>query len=331
MTATAATPSRRPAVLDRLAPHAQTISIAGVLVVVILFFSMFATAFLTSGNLLNLLRQLAPLLIVAVAMTLVITTAGIDLSVGSVAALTGALGASLLADGLDPTLVFLLMLLVGAVVGVVNGYFTAYEGLPPFIVTLASLTAIRGVALAVTGGDSIAIDPNVWLIELGQGRLLGVPVPVIVAIPLTFLGWLILMRTRFGGYVIGIGSNEEAVRRAGVDTRRIVLAVYVLAGVAAAFAGILLATRLGSGSSNAAQGFELNVIAAVVLGGTSLFGGRGTIVGTVLGALTIGVIGNGLILMQVSSFYVSIVQGVVLLIAIYANTKIFARIGTESR
>jgi simple sugar transport system permease protein len=305
--------------------HVQTVSIGLVLVVVIVFFSNFATSFLTSGNLLNLLRQLAPLLILAVAMTFVITTSGIDLSVGSVVGLTASLGADLLSRGVSPVVMIVAMLALGASVGLLNGYFTAYERLPAFIVTLATLTLVRGIALAITQGESIPIDPDLWFVNLGQGRVAGIPVPVLIAVPVTLVGWLVLTRTRFGGYVTGIGSNEEAVRRAGVDTRRILLATYVLAGFAAAVAGLLFAARLGSGSSNAGSGLELQVIAAVVLGGTSLFGGQGTIVGTVLGALTIGVIGNGLILMQVSTFYVQIVQGLVLLLAIYANKRLFSR------
>lgn len=305
--------------------HVETLSIAAVLVIVVIFFSNFATAFLTSGNVFNLLRQLAPLLIVAVAMTFVITTAGIDLSVGSVVGLTASLCADLIARGVSPVLAILAMLALGAFVGVINGYFTAYERLPAFIVTLAMLTAVRGVALAITEGESIPIDSELWFVSLGQGRVAGIPVPVLIALPFAAVGWYALTRMRYGNYVTGIGSNEEAVHRSGIDTRRILLSTYVLTGVAAAVAGILFAARLSSGSSNAGTGFELQVIAAVVLGGTSLFGGQGTIVGTVLGALTIGVIGNGLILMQVSTFYVQIVQGVVLLLAIYANTRLFTR------
>ncbi len=329
MTTTAAPQATRPKTpwhqSEWFRANVQTISIAAVLAVVILFFSNFATAFLTSGNVLNLLRQVAPLLIVAVAMTFVITTAGIDLSVGSIVGLTAALGADLLARGVNPVVMMVAMLALGAIVGVVNGFFTAYQRLPAFIVTLASLTAVRGIALAITQGESIPIDPDRWFVTLGQGRILGIPNPLWIAIPVAILGWLVLTRTRFGNYVVGIGSNEEAVRRAGVDTRKVLLSVYVVSGLMAAVAGLLFAARLSSGSSNAGAGLELQVIAAVVLGGTSLFGGQGSIVGTILGALTIAVIGNGLILMQVSTFYVQIVQGAVLLLAIYANARLFAR------
>ncbi len=303
----------------------QALSLAVVLALVIVFFSNFATAFLTTGNLLNILRQVAPLLIVAVAMTFVITTAGIDLSVGSIVGLTASLGADLLVRGVNPVVMIVAMLALGAVAGLVNGYFAAYQRLPAFIVTLASLTAIRGVALAITQGESIPIDPDLWFVSLGQGRILGIPTPVWIAVPVAVIGWVVLSHTRYGNYIVGIGSKEEAVRRAGVDTRRVLLTAYMFSGLAAAMAGLLFAARLSSGSSNAGAGLELAVIAAVVLGGTSLFGGQGSIVGTVLGALTIAVIGNGLILMQVSTFYVQIVQGVVLLLAIYANAKLFSR------
>ena len=141
------------------------------------------------------------------------------------------------------------------------------------------------------------------------------------------VGWLVLIRTPFGRYVIGLGSNGESLRRAGVNTRKVGLTVYMLAGVAAAVAGVLIATRLSSGSSNAGSGFELEVITAVVLGGTSLFGGRASMLGTILGALTLGVIANGLVLLHVSPFYVQIVQGAILLLAIFANSKVWARFG----
>jgi len=296
-----------------------------VLLLLFIGFALTTDAFFTSGNLLNLVRQSAPTMIVAVAMTFVITTAGIDLSVGSIVALTGSLLALFIRDGLDPTLALLAVLAVGTGVGVLNGWFSAYAGLPAFIVTLASLTIVRGVALQATQGYSTPIDSGLWIVQLGQGRIAGIPVPALFVVVAAALGWVVLTQTRFGQYVTGIGSNAEATRRSGIDIRRVGLAVYALSGLAAAFAGVLVATRLSSGSSNAGQLFELEVITAVVLGGTSLFGGRGTVVGTILGALTIGVISNGLILLHVSPFYVPIVQGSILLLAIFANEKLFSR------
>jgi simple sugar transport system permease protein len=217
------------------------------------------------------------------------------------------------------------MLLLGLAVGFVNGWFSAYQGIPAFIVTLATLSVVRGIALFQTRGYSISIDSSLYFVGLGQGCLGPIPVPVIIALLVALLGWIGLTKTKYGQYVTGIGSNEEAVRRAGVNTRLVKLSVYLLTGLAAALAGMMVAARLASGSANAAQGFELEAIAAVVLGGTNLFGGRGTIVGTVLGALTIGVIGNGLILLRVSPFLVPIVQGAILLLAIWANTRVFSR------
>lgn len=298
-------------------------SIALFLVVVAVVFAAVTDTFLTEPNFLNIVRQIAPLMIVAVAMTFVITTGGIDLSVGSVLALVNALAAISLGAGVPWPVVVVLMLLAGAAIGVIQGYFVAYEGIPPFIVTLAGLSMIRGLALLLTKGYSIPIDPASPFNEIGRGWVLGVPLPALIAIAVLIAGYVVFNETRFGRYVTGIGANAEAVRRAGVNTRRVTLTVYVMSGAAAALAGIIIAARLGSGSSNAGIGFELDVIAAVVLGGTSLFGGRGTMTGTLLGGLTVAVIGNGLILAHVSPFLAPIVTGAIILVAIWLNFRIF--------
>jgi simple sugar transport system permease protein len=308
-----------------------TIAVAVVLLVLLVVFSATADSFLTLPNVLNMLRQIAPTLVVAVTMTLVITTSGIDLSVGSIVALSGSLLAIWVKGGMDPTLALGLVLLLGVTVGGVNGWFSSYQGLPPFIVTLATLSIVRGTALLVTGGYSTPISGDAWITVLGQGRVAGVPVPAIVALIVAIIGWFLFTQTPFGRYVVGLGSNAESLRRTGVNTRLVGLVVYILSGLAAAVAGVLIATRLASGSSNAGVGFELEVITAVVLGGTSLLGGRGSVVGTALGALVLGVIANGLVLLHVSPFYVQIVQGAILLLAIFLNTRIFSRFGTVSR
>jgi simple sugar transport system permease protein len=299
------------------------LSIATFFVVMTITFSLITDTFLTQANLLNILRQIAPLMIVAVAMTFVITTAGIDLSVGSVLALVNALAAISLQGGLYWPLVVALMLCVGIAIGLIQGFFIAYEGIPAFIVTLAGLSSIRGTALLLTKGYSIPIDPQSPFNAIGRGWIFGLPMPAIIAVIVLALGFLVFNETTFGRYVTGVGANAEAVRRAGVDTKKIVLAVYGLSGLAAAMAGIIIAARLGSGSSNAGGGFELEVIAAVVLGGTSLFGGRGTMLGTMLGALTVAVIGNGLILCHMSPFLTPIVEGFIILIAIWLNFRLF--------
>ena len=298
-------------------------SIAAFFVVMVIVFSLITDTFLTQANLLNILRQIAPLMIVAVAMTFVITTAGIDLSVGSVLALVNALAAISLQAGVYWPVVVALMLAAGIVIGLVQGFFIAYEGIPAFIVTLAGLSAIRGTALLLTKGYSIPIDPQSSFNEIGRGWVFGLPMPAIIAIIVLILGFVAFNETTFGRYVTGVGANAEAVRRAGVDTKRVTVSVYAISGVAAAMAGIIIAARLGSGSSNAGGGFELDVIAAVVLGGTSLFGGRGTMLGTMLGALTVAVIGNGLILYHLSPFLTPIVEGVIILLAIWLNFRLF--------
>lgn len=215
------------------------------------------------------------------------------------------------------------MLLLGGLLGVIQGYFIAYERIPAFIVTLAGLSVIRGFALLITGGYSLPIDPMSPFVDIGRSWVLGVPAPALIAVAVLAIAYIAFNQSHFGRYVTGVGANAEATRRAGVNTRRVILWVYVLSGMAAAAAGVILAARLGSGSSNAGQGFELDVIAAVVIGGTSLFGGRGSLIGTVLGALTVAVLANGLILSHMSPFFTPIVTGFIILIAIWLNFRLF--------
>ena len=314
---------RRIGLKDRLIAQGGVASIALFFAAVCVLFALTTSAFMTAPNLLNVLRQSAPLLIVAAAMTFVVTTGGIDLSVGSVLALICSLSAAALKLNIPWPVVILAMLAMGALIGAAQGYFVAYEGIPSFIVTLAGLSVIRGVALLITGGYSIPIEPTSPFVVLGREWIFGVPIPALLAVAVVIVAYVVFNELPFGRYVTGIGANAEAIRRAGVDPRRTALMVYVLSSMATALAGIVLAGRLGSGSSNAGQGFELDVIAAVVLGGTSLFGGRGSIVGTVLGALTVAVIGNGLILAHLSPFLTPIVTGAIILIAILLNFRLF--------
>jgi simple sugar transport system permease protein len=307
--------------------HIQTIAIGAILLVLVAFFAVAADEFSSASNMLNIGRQIAPMLIVAVAMTFVITTGGIDLSVGSTVALTGSLLALLIAAGWDPTLTLFAVLLVGAAIGALNGYVFSYGRVPAFITTLATMSIVRGTALRATEGYSTPITADSWVVSIGQGRILGTPTPAIIALAVTAIGWWVYNQMGYGRYVVGFGSNREAVRRAGVDVRRIGMSVYLLTAGAAALAGIMIATRLQSGSSNAGVGLELEAITAVALGGTNLLGGRGSIVGTLLGALVLGVIANGLVLLGVSPYYVQITQGAILLLAIFANHRFFSRLG----
>jgi simple sugar transport system permease protein len=312
------------ALADFVAEHAQVLSIALFFAACIIFFGLMTPTFLTTGNILNVIRQAAPILIVAVAMTLVITTAGIDLSVGSTVALVNAVAAIIMAQGMDWPWAVILMLVGGGLIGAIQGWFIAYQGIPAFIVTLAGLSILRGFALYLTEGYSIPIENAPGFFWLGRGTLGGIPVPALISILVAILGFVVMLRTRYGRQVVAVGSNMEAARRVGMPARWIVASVYIVSGVACAIAGLLIAARLGSGSSNAAVGFELQVIAAVVLGGTSLMGGKASMVGTVLGTMTIAVIGNGLILLHISPFFTQIVTGTIILIAIWMNTRLFS-------
>lgn len=310
---------------DFVAEHAQVLSIALFFLLCMLFFGFMNPNFLMPGNLLNVLRQAAPILIVAVAMTLVIATSGIDLSVGSMVALINATAAIIMAAGVVWPMAVVLMLLMGAVIGGVQGWFVSYQGIPAFIVTLAGLSILRGAALFMTEGYSIPIRDADGFFWLGRGEVAGLPVPALLAILVAILGFVVLRKTTYGRQVISVGSNMEAARRVGMPAKRVLASVYLVSGLACAVAAMLLAARLGSGSSNAAQGFELQVIAAVVLGGTSLQGGKASMLGTVLGTMTIAVIGNGLILMHISPFFTQIVTGTIILAAIWMNTRLFDR------
>ena len=319
---------------DFVAEHAQVLSIALFFIGCMILFSLLSPAFLTAGNILNIVRQAAPVLIVAVAMTLVITTAGIDLSVGSTVALVNAVVAIALAAGVNWIVVVALMLLMGGVIGAIQGWFIAYQGIPAFIVTLAGLSILRGYALYLTEGYSIPIKDVPAFFWLGRGTLAGFPVPALISVLVAILGFVVMLRTRYGRRVVAVGSNMEAARRVGMPALWTMASVYVVSGVACAIAGLLIAARLGSGSSNAAMGFELQVVAAVVLGGTSLMGGKASMIGTVLGTMTIAIIGNGLILVHISPFFTQIVTGTIILLALWMNTKLFSgglRFGRKPR
>ena len=305
--------------------YASNLPIVIIFLLVFLGFGLTTERFLSPINIFNVLRQSSPAVIVAVASTLVIVSSGIDLSIGSIASFAGVLTAVLLQLGISPLSALILILLMGILTGLVNGYIIAYQGVPSFIVTLATLSILLGLAQLFGQGFSIPIETDPWFIAIGQGYFAFIPIPVLIAGIVTIIVWLILSRTKYGLHIKGIGSNEEAVRRAGIPVKLIAASVYILNGFAAALAGIIIAARLQAGTATAGRGLELQIIAAVVLGGTSLFGGRGTILGTVLGVFTIAFITNGLVLNHVTPFWVTIIQGVILLLALWANTRIFSR------
>jgi ribose transport system permease protein len=282
-------------------------------------FAVFAPHFFSADNLLNVSLQASITAIIAAGMTFVILTAGIDLSVGSVVALAGIVATATLKAGLPPAvglpLAVLAALAFGALSGGVAGVLVARFSVAPFIVTLALMTVWRGVAFVATEGRPVWDLPESFGL-LGSARPLGVPFPTLVMAVVFVAAHVALTTTRFGRHVFAVGGNPEAARLAGIRTGRVVASVYVLCGTLAAGSGVLLASRMNSGQPNAGLMYELDVIAAVVVGGTSLSGGRGSIVGTFLGAMLIAVLRNGLNLLDVNSYVQQVLVGIVILLAV---------------
>jgi ribose transport system permease protein len=290
----------------------------------ILALSLLSPYFLSTANLLNVLRQVSINAILALGMTVVILKGGIDLSVGSLLALAGALAAGFALSGFPPPLAMGLGVGIAVALGTLQGLLVAYAGLPPFIVTLAGLTAFRGLTLVYTDGRPITGLPDPFLF-LGNGTLLGIPVPVMVMLSFLLLTHLLLQNTALGRYLYAIGGNEEAARLSGVPVARIKVFAYAYSGLAAGLAALVLTGRLNSAQPTAGTGFELDAIAAAVVGGTSLAGGRGTAWGTFLGALIIGVLNNGMNLLNVSSFYQLIAKGAVIVLALLVDRLVRRR------
>jgi ribose transport system permease protein len=294
--------------LRRLGPLLGLLVICGIL-------SAVSPDFLTVSNLFNVLRQISINALLAFGMTLVILTGGIDLSVGSILALSGAVTAGLLAGGTDALTASLAGLALGTVLGAANGLLVSFGRIAPFIATLATMTVYRGLVLVYTEGKPVSYSNESFAL-LGKGYFLEIPVPVIWMIIFCLLLHLVLKHTVFGRRVYAVGGNEEASLFSGIRTGRIKLAVYTLSGFFAAFGGIVLTSRLYSAQPTAGMGYELDAIAAAVLGGASLSGGRGWIFGTLAGAMIMGVLDNGLNLLNVSSFYQQVVKGLVILLAV---------------
>lgn len=290
------------------------------LVILSIVLTFLSDRFLTVDNLLNVTRQVSINAIISVGMTLVILTGGIDLSVGSILAFSGSITAGLLAGGQTLSLAVFLGLIVGAGLGFINGILITRADIPPFIATLGTMTAARGFTLVYTDGRPITGMDEVFRF-LGGGYIASIPVPVIIMAVIFIAAYIMLTQTKFGRYIYAIGGNEEAARLSGINTKTVLTAVYTLGGVLAGFSGVIMASRLNSAQPTAGIGFELDAIAAVVLGGTSLSGGVGTIAGTLIGAMIIGVLDNGLNLLNVSSFYQQVAKGVVILLAVYVDKK----------
>lgn len=267
--------------------------IAIAFLVEVLIFSQLSEYFFTTDNILNITLQISIIAIMAVGMTFVILTAGIDLSVGAIVAFTGVITTSVLKIQAPLPVAFILALgaglVVGALSGAVAGIFITRFNITPFIVTLALMTIWRGAGYIYTDGRPVWGLPDEFSF-LGSGRLLSIPVPTLLMVLVYVVAYVVLVHTRFGRHVYAVGGNKEAARLAGISTNGVIMRVYIICGTLSAVSGILLASRVNSGQPNAGLSYELDVIAAVVIGGTSLFGGRGTIVGTFIGAMLIGVL-----------------------------------------
>ncbi len=286
------------------------------LILVATIFTLLSDRFLTVSNLTNIALQTSVVAIATIGMTLTMLTAGIDLSVGSIAALSGALVAGFMShNNLPVSLAIALGIAIGSSLGAINGILSVYGKLPPFVSTLAMLGVARGFTLVYTEGKPISGLDKAFTF-LGSGHLGPVPMPVVIWIAILLILFFILKYTKFGLYIYAIGGNEETARLAGISTNRIKVIVYALSGALASITGILLTARLWSAQPQMAAGLELDAIAASVLGGVSLFGGVGSVVGASIGALIVGMLGNGLNLLRVPSYYQQVIKGVVFILAV---------------
>jgi ribose transport system permease protein len=276
--------------------------------------------FFTFSNMINIARQVSLNAIIAVGMTLVILTGGIDLSVGSIVALSGTIASSLMANGANMWIAILIGILIGGIAGLINGLTITKLNVPPIITTLAMMTAARGIALVYTNGYPISNLPDSFVF-LGRGYLGPIPVPAIIMLVIYILGYILLTQMKVGRYIYGLGGNEEAVHLSGINVNRTKILVYVICGLVSAVSGLILASRLNSGQPLAGSGFEMDAIAAVIIGGASISGGEGTMIGTLIGALIINILNNGLNLMNVNPYSQMIVKGVVLAAAVAIRTR----------
>lgn len=290
------------------------IALVGLMIVI----TIINPSFLTTNNLLNLLLQVTANGFIAFGMTFVILTGGIDLSVGSSLALSSALAAGLIGGGLPVPVAIVLAICLGGLFGMLNGLLIAYGKLAPFIVTLATMTIFRGATLVYTNGNPVTkgLSDSFLFQFLGQGYIVGIPFPVILMFLVFVILAILLHKTAFGKAVYALGGNEKAAYISGIKLNKVKIIIYTISGMMASLSGLIIISRLSSAQPTAGASYEMDAIAAVVLGGTSLSGGKGRIWGTLIGALIIGVLNNGLNIIGVSAFWQQVVKGIVILIAV---------------
>lgn len=302
----------------KLSKHANELGLLAIIIVLYLVFSIYATGFISLNNQMNILRDAATIGIAAWAMTLIIISGEIDVSVGPMVAFISVILAYLMQYAIPLPLALILALCLGAALGSVAGVLRGWFNVPSFVATLGLWSALRGMGLFMTNALPVPIDENAVLDWLG-GQVLGLPVSAVIMLILFVIFQFISKKTAFGRSVYAIGGNASAAQLCGINVKRIRVLLFTLAGLLAAVTGILLAARLGSGNAGAASGLEFDVIAAVVVGGTALSGGRGSMLGTLLGVLVITLIGNGLVLLGINSFFQQVVRGMIIVLAVLAN------------
>ena len=291
-------------------------AILGVLVLLIVFFSLMQSTFLQVGNIMNILRQISVMGIVAVGSTFVLLSGGLDLSVGSLIAVTTTLTGVLMVNaGMDPWLAALVGILASMLLGFVNGLLVQFVQLPPMIATLGIMTSARGMAYLISGGLPVYNLPETMKF-LGKGSVGVIPVPVIIMLICFAIGWIVLEKTYFGKYFYALGGNAEATRLAGISVSFYRVLSYVISGFSCGVAGIVMLYRVNSGQPSGASGMEMDVITGCVLGGVSLSGGEGKISNVLIGCLVVGLLSNGLTIMQVNEYWQQVFTGLVLILAV---------------
>ena len=286
-----------------------------VLIALFLFFSIASKAFLTPENLFNILRQVAVVGIATVGMTFVMLTGGIDLSVGSMIGVTGIVAAELMVMGAHPVIAVIIALVAAVLMGLMNAVIINELKIPPLIVTLGTMTSLRGLCYLVTGALPVFGFPESFTV-IGQGYVWLIPIPVLIMIAAFILGYVVLEKFTIGRHIYGMGGNEEASRLSGINIRKVKYFVYAVSGFMCGIAGVVLLSRTNSGQPKAGTSYEMDIITAVVLGGVSITGGEGKITGVIAGVLIMGILSNGMIITNVGDYVQRIVQGLVLIAAV---------------
>lgn len=300
---------------SKLKEYSYTFILLGVLLVVIFIMAIMSSYFFSWKNCRNILNQSAIYLVLSIGMTFVICAGQIDLSVGAIIGFSGVCVGLLLNQGVSPIWAILIQLLIGVIVGIVNGIFVAYGKINSFIVTLGMMTILRGITLILTNSSSVFGFGNI-ITFIGSGKIGPVNMPIILSLVIATVGGVLLHRTTFGNYCLFIGTNEIALNRSGVNVKKYKIIIFALCGLCASVAGLIITARLNSAEPLAGQGYEMDAIAASILGGTSMQGGKGNIIGTIIACLILNIMKNGLTLLAISSHYQEILTGLILLISV---------------